>query len=146
MSSWDADLILHSNTVWFPQLRLAAQAMSHLASIWIQSPWTTQAIILVPWIFSRMWAKVNKHFVWLHTVKYRDDKAEFWNSLLPLCVIYLPLFVCSLPLLPSRSDDLSAIPQQAQWHRAQAKKVRNLQSSGENNKLNSMVICLIILP
>eukprot|EP00957_Ditylum_brightwellii_P127438 9717893-Ditylum_brightwellii.AAC.1 len=68
-SDWSPELILHNNTIWFPLLQVAWQALSHLSSTWVAFSMDTAAVILLSHIFSRMQTKVNKHITLVSVIK-----------------------------------------------------------------------------
>eukprot|EP00957_Ditylum_brightwellii_P051557 3909819-Ditylum_brightwellii.AAC.1 len=125
-SNWSPDFLLHRTSVWIPSPHLAWQAMSHLASTWVNSPWDTAAIIMIPRIFTCMWSKMNKHFQLVSTVKQDNCLQCPWNSPLPLCLLYLSNYVWVPSAFWHHTMDRTALPSNTQWHSNQAKLVCGL--------------------
>ncbi len=122
---WDARNMFGRLSVWTPPPEMASQNISFMLQAWIEQPATTSAIFYVPRLLQREWRSLSRHLVELAPLTSRTLPDRPTVHLLPVTVLYLPVFVPSLPSNLDRVDRLT-VPKNAKWHRQQAELLRGL--------------------
>lgn len=124
---WRANDLLDRHTVWFPPPEIARQALIFMLETWVERPWTTSALFVIPRTLAGSWIGLSKHLTQLCLLSDTD-----WHfnppRLLPVPVIVLSLAPFVRRLTPPNPDrlDSAPLPKDAQWHRQQAAHVRGL--------------------
>jgi hypothetical protein len=113
-------------SIWTPAPEVARQALRFFLDAWVESPWNSAGLFLIPRVLQREWAFLSKHIhevlvIYPHALPPHLQYA----SLIPLLLLYLPCYVRLLPL-PDRMDKLTDRTIYQQWHREQADFVRGL--------------------
>jgi hypothetical protein len=127
-SDWSSCRILRQWSVWTPSPEVARQSIAHFLDIWVEEPWWTGGIFLIPRVLQKQWGFMSKSMVeW----GVYDPSSLPWGaryaSLIPLVVV-----VCfpHLRRLPENKDGVerSTIARPLErWHAAQADDMRRLQ-------------------
>ena len=121
----DARTCFDRLTVWFPPPELARQLLSFLLETWVERPLTTSALIFVPRVVAAFWFGLSRHLIELPTIYPHVQPLRFAPVLpIPVVVLYLPPFVCSLS--PPHRMERPTLPSDHQWHRQQAAQMRGL--------------------
>jgi hypothetical protein len=87
---------MHQHVIWTLTPTLARQAFSTAAMAWVEAPWYSSHIWLVPHLMQRDFGRVNKNILLV---------GHFWQlplpadvqPLVPFLIFYLPLFIRSIP-------------------------------------------------
>ncbi|MGL5814340.1 MAG: hypothetical protein ACRCYW_13575 [Aeromonas sp.] len=118
------DEIYDQATLWTPPPECGRQVISAYLQKWVQSPYNTHGVFLIPRILQRQWGRV---------ARYVKEVGVYLPSSLPLCCRYeshLPFVLLHVPphVLTLRRDRMELPPraQPSGWHRHQAEAVRGL--------------------
>ena len=111
-------------TIWTPPPECCRQLLAAYIHRWVQTPFNTCAIILVPRIIQRDWGRV---------ARYVEERGVFISETLPAScrfVSNLPFVLLHIPRhRPVLRRDRMAMPAKAKppkWHERQAEEVRGL--------------------
>jgi hypothetical protein len=86
----------------------------------------TSCIFMIPRILQRDWAFISKHVCEVMVLYPHELPVSLrYDSLIPLILLYIPMYVCSLPIL-DRLDSPSTVAIYKPWHQQQAEHVRGL--------------------
>jgi hypothetical protein len=123
------ELMIHRHTVWLPPPELARQVLSEFLLLWVESPWDTSAVFVIPRVLRHQWSRLSRCLLDIGELKPEDLPPVLRPSLpIPVVVLYLPCYNrCLTPVVPSsRALDESPFPEDATWHREQADYLRGL--------------------
>ena len=126
--SWHASDLQNQATLWAPHPRIAAQAMAAMVLAWVESPFLTEALFLLPRICTREWKRAHKSFWEISFLR----PGQVWGSIVPWQESQLPVVLVHLPphirLLPPPPSDVVSppLPPNTAWQRTQATYVRGL--------------------
>ena len=127
LSTWDFQNIIHRWTLWTPSPELAHQAISTFLDIWVESPWTTGGIFIIPRVLQRNWNFMSRHIIEAGVFHPIDLPPSCrYSSLIPFCVLVCKPHQRVLPP-PDRLEQFTPSNQITAWHQAQALCVRRLQ-------------------
>lgn len=129
---WDARHLFGRFSVWTPPPEMASQTISFVLQTWVEQPSTTSALFFIPRILQREWRSLSRHIEELTPLSPATYQDRPTVHLLPVTVLYLPTFVPSLRLDPSRMDRI-AVPKNAKWHRQQAELLRGLPAEVDSD-------------
>jgi hypothetical protein len=123
-SSWDPRSFRGRLTIWNPSAEWARQALSVFIRSWIQSPWDTAAIFLIPRILQRRWGRVCRYIKELG-VFHGNLLPEYcsFEAHLPFVFLYIP---CHISVLGKSRLGETSIGDCPNWHKRQADDVRGL--------------------
>jgi hypothetical protein len=127
LSSWAYADIDQQWSIWTPSPEIARQAISHFLDYWVEHPWYTGAIFLIPRVFQRQWGHLSKSITELGIFQPRElPWGARYESLIPfVCLVCYP-HVRTLPK-PEGMESV-AIPKRLEWwHLAQAEQVRRMR-------------------
>jgi hypothetical protein len=112
-------------SLWTPSPELARQALRFFLDSWVEAPWTTAGLFLIPRILQQDWAFLSKHVREVVVIYPHDLPLSLrYDSLIPLVLLYFPFYVRALP--EDRLDQLTDRTVYEQWHQQQAELVRGL--------------------
>jgi hypothetical protein len=86
---------MHINTFWVLSPGVVRQGFTAAIMAWVEPPWYSSHLFLVPRIQQRSVGRVNKHveFIW----QFKEIPwGRAHSPLVPFVLYYLPPFVCSL--------------------------------------------------
>jgi hypothetical protein len=125
LDAWTFDNVKDQVSIWTPAPELARQALRFFLDSWVEAPWTTAGIFMIPRILQRDWAFISKHVREVAVVYPHDLPQNLrYASLIPLVLLYFPLYVRALP--GDRLDQPADRTMYEQWHAQQAEFVRGL--------------------
>ena len=126
LSHWNTKNILHQITIWTPSPEVARQAVDCFLTYWVESPYDTAAIFLIPRVLQRDWHFMSKH-VQEVGVYHPPDLPSYasYSSLIPFCLLFCPFFTSRLPT-PKGMDSSSNSNRFPEWYREQADALRRL--------------------
>ena len=98
-SLWVSKNILHQTTIWTPTPEVARQAIDCFLTYWVESPYDTSAIFLIPRVLQREWHFMSRHLqeIGVYHPTLLQAPASY-PSLIPFCVLHCPFFSSSLPI------------------------------------------------
>ena len=116
--------VLHRCTLWAPPPECARQVLVAYLSQWVQDPWDTQAIFLVPRVLQRDWGRVAKYIreVGVYCGELLPEPARF-EAHIPFVLLHIA------PHVPTLRADRMGLPPKAKPpmpHWEQAEEVRGL--------------------
>jgi hypothetical protein len=125
LDEWTFDNVNGHVSIWTPAPELARQALRFFLDSWVEAPWTTAGLFMIPRILQRDWAFLSKHVRELVVIYPHDLPLPLrYASLIPLVLLYFPFYVRALPV--DRLDQLTDRTVYEQWHQQQAELVRGL--------------------
>jgi hypothetical protein len=92
---------------------------------WVESPWDSSHLFLVPRIQQRSFGRVNKHVEFIGQFK-EIPWGSTHSPLVPFVLYYLPPFVHSLKTNSDDGMDPSSKMRALQWVRDQVEHLRGL--------------------
>jgi hypothetical protein len=128
---WTARPVLHRTTIWCPPPEMARQLLCFLLGRWVESPWDTSALLVIPRVLQRQWMNLSKHVTEVGLYQPSEFPFSCLQALpIPVVVLHIATYQRSLPS-PSEPDDLAgldapSLPPNAKWHRQQAECLRRL--------------------
>ena len=121
--NWSGPALWGSVTLWTPPPECARQALVSYLRIWVQNPYDSAAIFLVPRILQKQWGHVCKHIrelgIFLPSMLPIECQ---YTSLIPFVFLHISPFI---PTLKTRMEQ-PAFGQSKDWHHYQAEEVRGL--------------------
>jgi hypothetical protein len=125
LDDWTFSNVYNQVSLWTPAPELARQALRFFLDSWVEAPWTTAGIFLIPRILQRDWAFLSKH-VHEVVVLYPHELPTHlrYDSPIPLVLLYFPFYIRALPL--DRLDPPADSTFYEQWHQQQTELVRGL--------------------
>ena len=125
--TWGSSLILHQVSIWTPSPETARQAIDWFLTLWVESPYDTCCIMLVPRVLQRDWHFMSKHIqeIGVFLPLSLPTKVAY-HSLIPFCLLYCPYYRSSLPS-PEGMDSTTNPSRFQKWCDKQAEYVRRLQ-------------------
>ena len=126
-SNWTAQGILHTLSVWTPTPECARQAIDYFLSTWVEAPWDSSAIFIIPRVLQKEWNYMSRHIYEFGVYDPSLLPTECnYNSPIPFCVLVCCPFVRRLPD-PERLEQHSVTLPHEEWYKHQAEYVRGLQ-------------------
>lgn len=125
LDKWEPRSFFGSTTLWTPSPEIARQAIVALLSAWVESPWDTEALFLIPRVLQREWSSISRHVTTVAC--YSPNAYPFFAPVpthIPLVLLHVSPYVRALPL-PDRVEP-PASTHGAHRHRLQAEQVRRL--------------------
>jgi hypothetical protein len=123
--SWEPHDMMHRNTLWVLSPGDAGQGFTLAIMAWVESPWYSSHLFLVPRIQQRSIGRVNKHVEFIGQFKEIPwERAH--STLVPFVLYYLPPFIHSLRPNSDNVMDQSSKIRAPQWIRDQVEHVRGL--------------------
>ena len=129
LNLWQFGDISGCLTCWAPAPEWADQLIIDYLTAWVENPWTSSAVFVIPRVFQRRWSGLSRYVLELGTVA-AVDVPGYTQTDIPVVIMYVPSHVRSLPP-PDRSMDLHAGPPGPAWHWRQAEYVRRLQGGND---------------
>jgi hypothetical protein len=128
-TDWAPHRILRRWSVWTPSPEVARQAVAHFLDVWVEEPWITGGIFLIPRILQRQWGFMSRSLVEVGTFTPSTlPWGARYESLIPFVVVACFPHIRRLP--PSEGTDGMERPTIARnverWHAAQADDLRRL--------------------
>ena len=125
--AWKSHLILHQLSIWTPSPETARQAIDWFLTLWVESPYDTCCIMIIPRVLQRDWHFMSKHIQEVGVfLPLSLPTRVAYHSLIPLCVLYCPYYRSSLPS-PEGMDSTTSPSRFQKWCNKQAEYVRRLQ-------------------
>jgi hypothetical protein len=124
-SLWEPNNLMHTNTFWVLSPGVSRQGVTSAIVDWVESPWDSFHLFLVPRIQQRTFGRVNKHVEFIGRFK-EIPWGRAHSHLVPFVLYYHPPFACSLK---TNSDDGIDPPSNMlapQWVRDQVEHVLGL--------------------
>jgi hypothetical protein len=114
----------HKTSIWFPPPECGRQYITHFLRMWVQHPWTTSAVFIIPRILQKQWGRISR---------YVEEMGVYHSQLLPHPLAFdSPLPFVVLRVAPHTDTlrkprlDRTARPFSARFHQRQAEEVRGL--------------------
>ena len=128
-SSWELSSMIERHTFWVLSPTLARQAMSVALMAWVEAPWASIHLFVVPRILQQDFGRVKKHIQYIGQYYNLPGAALPSSPLVPFSLFYLAPFVRSL--LPPSVDyddrmDVLADSWAPRWVHHQATHLRGL--------------------
>jgi hypothetical protein len=124
-SSWAPQNLMHSPTFWILSPGVAMQGVTAAIMAWVEPPWDSSHLFLVPRIQQRSFGSVNKYVEFIGQFKYKPwGRAH--SPLVPFVLYYLPPFVSSLQTDRDNGMDPFSKMRAPQWVRDQVEHLRGL--------------------
>jgi hypothetical protein len=124
-SSWAPQKLMHAHTFWVLSPGVARQGFTAAIMAWVESPWDSSHLFLVPRIQQRSFGRVNKHVEFVMQFK-EIPWGRTHSPLVPFVLYYLPHFVCSLKTNRDDGMDPSSRMRAPQWVRDQVEHLGGL--------------------
>jgi hypothetical protein len=106
-SSWEPKNMMHTNTFWVLSPGVARQGFTAAIMAWVEPPWDSSHLSLVPRIQQRSFGCVNKHVDFIgHFREIPWGRAH--SPLVTFVLYYIPFFVRSLK--PKSDDGMTHLP------------------------------------
>ena len=105
---WTAESVFNRFSTWIPPPEMASQAISFLLNAWVEQPWESSAVIIVPRIMTHAWQYLSKSIATLAVVKV--GHTPFIIHPVPFVVLYLAPHVRSLSTKTSHRLDPFSLP------------------------------------
>jgi hypothetical protein len=100
-SSWEPEKLMHTNTFWVLSPGVSRQGFTAAIMVWVEPPWDSSHLFLVPRIQQRSFGRINKHVEFIGQFK-EIPWGRAHSPLFPFVLYYLPHFARSLK---TNSDD-----------------------------------------
>jgi hypothetical protein len=94
-NSWEPKHLMYTNTFWVLPPGVARQGFTAAIMAWVEPPWDSAHLFLVPRIQHRSFGRVNKHVDFSGQFK-EIPWGKAHSPLVPFVSYYLPPFVRSL--------------------------------------------------
>jgi len=123
LDDWRTSTMVGRHVVWSLSPSLARQGISAGVAAWVESPWNSSHIFIVPRVTPRAYGRVNRHVLFLGQVHDLPLPADF-DPLVPFFVFYLPPFRKRL----RAHADVDSAPRNRlpKWVQAQVDHLRGL--------------------
>jgi hypothetical protein len=122
-SSWAPQRLMHTHTFWILSPGIARQGFTVAIMAWVESPWYSSHLFLVPRIQQMSFGRVNKHVEFIG--QFKDIPwGRAHSPLVPFVLYYLPPFVRSLKNDRYDGMDPSSKMRAPQWVRDQIENLR----------------------
>ena len=105
---WSADQVFNTFSTWIPPPEMASQAVSNVMNSWVEQPWNSSALFMVPRILTRSWQYLSKSITMVDVLKV--GTCPFIQHPVPVVLLYLAPHVRSLPSKKSLRLDTSPLP------------------------------------
>ena len=122
---WDPRDFRNRLTIWTPSPEWARQALSRFVRSWVQAPWSTAGIFLIPRILQKRWSRLCRYVMELGTFYGQLLPPPIaYNSHISFVFLYVPyhISVASGPRVGK-----APFSNKKNWHIEQADEVRGLQ-------------------
>ena len=125
-SSWLTGPMRHGHTIWSLSPTIAKQGFLRAVHAWIESPWDSSHIFIVPRLLQRDYGRVNKNIIFIG--QYYDLPLPLdFDPIVPFVLFYLPPFVRVAKGLDSPAWlDTGTRYRCPEWVRAQVEYLRGL--------------------
>jgi hypothetical protein len=109
-TKWEWVDIVGQLLIWNPTPKISNQAISHFLDFWVERACKMQDFFIIPRILQRKWGYLAKHILGIGVFYPHALTAEYGvTSLIPFCVLFVPPYVCSLPV-PDSLEPYAATP------------------------------------
>ena len=111
--NWASRPVLHRTTIWCPPPEMARQLLCFLLGHWVESPWDTSALLVIPRVLQRQWMNLSQHVT--EVGLYQPSKFPFsylQDLPIPVVVLHIATYQRSLPP-PSEPDALAGLDEPA---------------------------------
>jgi hypothetical protein len=119
------NMVIHAHTMWILSPVVSRQGFTEAIMAWVESPWDSSHLFLVPIIQQRSVGRVNKHVEFIG-----QFKEIYWgrtqSPLVPFVLYYLPPFIRSLKTYRKDGMDTSSKIRAPQWVLYQVEHLRRL--------------------
>jgi len=123
LGDWSGAALLGQHVVWTLSPLIARQGISAALNAWVESPWNSSHIFLIPRVAQRMFGRVNRHIMFIGQFFDLPLPVAF-DPLVPFLVFYLPPFRRELRREPDvDSPSNYRLPK---WVQAQVNYLRRL--------------------
>jgi hypothetical protein len=106
-SSWDPHNLMHKNNLWVISPGVAIQGSTAAIMTWVEFPWDSSHLFLIPRIQQRSFGRVNKHVEFIGQFK-EVNWGMAQSPLVPFVIYYPPHLV---RFFKPNSDDGMQAPQ-----------------------------------
>jgi hypothetical protein len=124
-SPWTSDLLLGQHCLWSLSPTTARQGFTAGVLAWIQRPWESSHIFIVPRLLQRDFGAVNKNIIFCGQHDSLPLPSDF-DPLVPFLLFYLPPFIRTLPPMANQRMDASSLLSCPDWVNAQMAELRGL--------------------
>jgi hypothetical protein len=122
--SWAPQNLMHAHTFWILYPGVSRQGFT-ASMAWVESPWGSSHLFLVPRIQQRGFGRVNKHVEFIG--QFKDIPwVRAHSPRVPFVLYYLPHVVRSLKTYRDDGMDPSSKMRAPQWVRDQVKHLRGM--------------------
>mmetsp|Transcript_12752 Transcript_12752/g.18291 ORF Transcript_12752/g.18291 Transcript_12752/m.18291 type:complete len:131 (-) Transcript_12752:339-731(-) len=126
MSPWTTTQMRHGDVVWTLSPTIAKQGFLAAVHAWLESPWDSSHIFIVPRILQRDYGRINKNIIFIGQFLDVPLPHDF-TPVVPFVVFYLPPFVRSAKGLdPPPGLDTGPKFRCPEWIRTQVEHLRGL--------------------
>jgi hypothetical protein len=122
---WEPTYLMQTNNSWVLSPGISRQGITDDIMAWVEPPWDSSHLFLVPRIQKRSFGRVNKHVEFIGQFK-EIPWGRAHAPRVPFVRYYLHLFVCSFKPNSDNGIDLSSKMRAPQWVRDQHEHVRGL--------------------
>jgi hypothetical protein len=124
-SLWAPQNLMHTNTFLVFSPGVARQGFTAAIMAWVESPWDSSHLFLVPMIQQRCFGRVNKYVEFIGHFK-EIPWGRTHSPIVPFVLYYLPPFVRSLKTNSDDGMDPSSKMQASQWVPDQVEHLRGM--------------------
>jgi hypothetical protein len=124
-SLWEKKKLMHTNTFWVLSPGVSRQGFNAAIVAWVEPPWDSTYLLLVPMIQQRSFGRVNKHVEIIGQFK-KIPWGRTHSPLVPFVLYYLPPFVRSLKTNSDGELDPPSKVRAPQWVPHQLEHLRGL--------------------
>jgi hypothetical protein len=124
-SLWAPQKLMDAHTFWVLSPGVARQGFTAAIMAWVESPWDSSQLFLVPRIKQKSFGHVNKYVEFIGQFK-EIPWGRTHSPLVPFVLYYLPPFVRSLKTNSDDGMDPSSKMRAPQWVRDQVEHLRGL--------------------
>jgi hypothetical protein len=124
-SSWEPQNLMHTNTLWVLSPGVSRQGFTSVIMAWVEPPWDSSHLFLVPKIQQRSFGRVNKHVEFIGQFK-EIPWGRAHSPLAPFVLYYFPTVICYLKPNSGDGIDQSSKMRAPQWVRDQVEHLRGL--------------------
>ncbi len=124
-SQWTSDLLLGQHCLWSLSPTTARQGFTAGVLAWIQCPWESSHVFIVPRLLQRDFGAVNKNIIFCGQHDSLPLPSDF-DPLVPFLLFYLPPFIRTLPPMANQRMDAPSLLSCPDWVNAQMAELRGL--------------------
>lgn len=126
-SPWVWATIGHRYTVWTPSPEVAHLAIHTFLNFWVESPWDTSAVFVIPRVLQRDWHFMSRYVTEVGVYASTDLPPVLgYNSVIPVVLLHCAPFVRRLPASDDRMDTPPKFDRFQRWCLRQAEALRGV--------------------